>query len=283
MVLAAVHHLGEDVFAVRTPTDVGDIPLGGKIFHLQPGGASGGEIIDPHGHFLGVHAVHGVLDELELSGAVPDVQKGEFRHLGLVFPVESHFGAIRAHEPAGIDAEFVAADGFSVNDILAVGGGNDKALFADIVPGEEASAFLKEGKALLRGLFLRPTLDHAAIVIKLEKRRAGVAGASVDGFFHGEVPSGMRGARVKDALLSIRKSAGEKGACYDGEMFHKLELKEKGFFRFGEGTVFGRVRCHHVHDGFLIAAPGEDTLVFFVMHGDPRTGHLGELPGHFLV
>ena len=158
--LAAVHNLGIDIAGVRAPGNVGDVPFLGEILHIQPYGGAGGEIIDPNGHLFGSHPVHGVLDLREGSGAGVDVQQRELGHHGLVFPVESHFGTVRRHIPAGIDAEFVSAYRFPENQIGTVGRGDDKTLFPCVVPGKKAAPVREEGIAGL-GALGHPFVDGA--------------------------------------------------------------------------------------------------------------------------
>ena len=151
VVLAAVQDLGIEAAAVRAPGDVGDVTFCGKVVYFQINGFSAGKIVHANGYLFRVHAVHGVFDLLELSGAGVDVQKGKPGNLVLVFAVKGHLAAVRRHVPAGINPKLVAAYRFSVYQVGPVGGGNHKALFPLVVPGEEATAVCEEGVALFGG------------------------------------------------------------------------------------------------------------------------------------
>ena len=209
--LAAVQNLGIDVLGIRAPGDVGDIALRAEVIYLEVGGAARGKVIDAHGHLLGVHSVHGVFDLPQFSGTGPDVQKREPAYLVLVFSIEGHGAAVRAHVPAVVNAELVPAHRFSVNQVGSVGGRNHKVEVFLEVFGVEAAFLLVEGVSALGtgGRFV----GDAAVGLQEEAGSAGIAHTPVDGFLHGEVLARMGFPYVDDAVLGKRKSAGEKGAC----------------------------------------------------------------------
>ena len=49
------------------------------------------------------------------------------------------------------------------------------------------------------------------------------------------------------------------------------------------GAVRGGFLVYAVHDGPFIAAPGEGTLILFIVDGDTETCHLDKLLGHLFV
>ena len=189
--------------AVRAPGDIGDVTFCGKVVYLQINGFPAGKIVHANGYLFRVHAVHGVFDLLELSGAGVDVQKGKPGNLVLVFAVKGHFAAVRRHVPAGVNPELVAAYRFSVYQVGAVGGGNHKALLPLVVPGEEAAAVCEEGVALFGGFL--GFVGKGAVGLQEHAGNAGIAHALVDGLFHGEVFTVVGGLYVHNGVLGPSK------------------------------------------------------------------------------
>lgn len=218
VVLAAVQNLGKDVLGIRAPGDVGDIALRGEIVHLEVGGVARGKVVYAHGHFFGVHPVHGILDLPELSGAGLDVQEREPANLVLVFAVEGHGRAVRAHVPAIVDAELVAAHRFSIDQVGAVGGGYHEVEVLLEVLGIEAAFLLVEGISALG--MTGGLVGDGAVGLKEQARSAGIAYPPVDGFLHGEVLARMGFSHIDDAVLRKRKSAGAKDTCSQDKSSH---------------------------------------------------------------
>ena len=204
VVLAAVDDLGVQAPGIGAPGKVGDVAGVVEILHVQPDGLAGGEGVNAHGNNLGGHAVHGVVDELELSGAGFNVQEGELGNLALVFLVKRHLGGIRRQVPSGIDAELVAAHAFSVNGAGIRGLGNADGDVLITVFYIQAAFFREEGEPALGG---RRPGGH------LVPGDAGIAHSFENGLFHGEVFTRMGRAGVNNPVLRKSKSAGEKGAC----------------------------------------------------------------------
>ena len=90
---------------------------------------------------------------------------------------------------------------------------------------------------------------------------AAVANSLVDGLLHCEVLAGMGFTHVYDAVLSKKCAAHKDSAQYGQCFFHTLQ-EERIFYC----DISGFKGCF-VYYGFFISAPGEYTLVLFVMHG----------------
>ena len=117
VMLAAVYNLCVNILFVRAPGKVGDVTFFGKVIYIQPNGAIFLEIINADFQKLRIHTVHGVFNELQLSGAGLDIQDREIRDVGLVFSVIGQFDMGRRPFKALCKAKLVSHGSAAVNNI----------------------------------------------------------------------------------------------------------------------------------------------------------------------
>ena len=95
VLLGTVQHLYVDAVICRPPCYVGQITFIIKISDIHPNGGVFCCIIDSQCYDLRLHAVHGVPDLLESTGAGCDVQQRELRDAALILLVERNTAAVR--------------------------------------------------------------------------------------------------------------------------------------------------------------------------------------------
>ena len=137
MVLASVQYLYEDEFVVRAPAYVGQVALLSEVSDLGVYGTARGKVVDAKGYELGIHTVHRVFDLPEFSRAGVDVQEREVRDTAFVLAVEGKFLLAGGPEDASVYAKLVAADAFSVGDLVILAYGNN-VLYAVLAGVEKA-------------------------------------------------------------------------------------------------------------------------------------------------
>ena len=121
-VLTAGQLKEEDVFGIGRPGNIGEIAVRGvacpQIYALARG-----RIEDSHGDFVARHARHGIFLRSglrHLGGAIHFyVDEGKIRDHALVHAVESQQSSVGTPECALVDAELIAVDGGSVEQLAA--------------------------------------------------------------------------------------------------------------------------------------------------------------------
>jgi len=266
LVLAPGEDLDPDLAAVGGPADVRQVALVGKVVDVHPDRLPAFGVIDPEGDELRDHAVHRVADLLQRAGAGGDVQKGKFRHAGLVLAVESDLPAVRRPEDAPVDAEFVAADALAIDD--AVGAFRDEGPFPVFIDppqaaaeavGPLAAAFRLAGDAIgvvrtLSGTEARGA-GAGAVHLAVFPQMAGVVGESKARHPLVVLGGAGQGAGLVEILLgqhaASRKCGGTGGenAVLGGEGCRqqggktKKKVLDEGF-HIGYSIVISSIRVH---------------------------------------
>ena len=119
VLLASVEDLDEDLRAVRSPADVGEVLVVAVLVHLHICCLASGDVIYSELNVFRVHSGHRVFDFFEGAGSGGDVQEREAGHFAFVLAVECHFAAVWSDEDTSVDAEFVAAYVLAVGDFWA--------------------------------------------------------------------------------------------------------------------------------------------------------------------
>lgn len=142
VVLLAVDFGNIDVFLRGVPADVGEVhlALGNALVtarvHIDDVVVGG--VIDAECHLVALHAGHGVLEGLFAGDAGRGVDEGIVRDHGLVHAVEGQIAALGRPEGAFFDAELIAMDRLTEDDVLVgVFDGEDLVAVLDIEVGAD--------------------------------------------------------------------------------------------------------------------------------------------------
>ena len=223
MVLAAVDDLDIQDAPVGRPADVRQVSLFAEVLDIQVDGLPRQAVVHPQGNQFGVHPVHRVLDGDEAAGAGLDVQEGEIRHAGFVFPVKGEFRAVRRPEDAAVDAEFIPADALAEDQVAPVGKGDCRRIGP---VGDEQAVALAEGlpggghrhglaRESLRRLPLAVLeVGIGVVILPPEVAVLGDDGPVQDDVLHrqelaGRVAGGMD---IEDARLGKKCASGKESA-----------------------------------------------------------------------
>ena len=114
VLLLPVHHLYDDLAAVRSPGYVGQIALVAEVVHLAADRAAGGQVIDQQADMLGGHSGHRVAYLAQFARTAAYVQQREEAHRPFVLAVEGYAAGIGTPEYASVYAELVAADRLAI-------------------------------------------------------------------------------------------------------------------------------------------------------------------------
>ena len=120
VLLAAVKYLYKNLVTLWSPAYIRKVLVVSEVVSLDVYSSAGCHVIYSETYVFRVHSGHRVLDLLEASGPGGDVQKRECGDLGLILAVKGKSAPVRAPEDATLDAEFVAMDGFTVDDFKKV-------------------------------------------------------------------------------------------------------------------------------------------------------------------
>lgn len=116
--LRAVEYLCIDGLAVGRPRNVGDIAFVVEIVDVEPSGISGSRIVYSDRNPFGIHAVHRILYLDERTRPRRDVEQRKGRNARFVLDIECQPRTVGRREQTAGDAEFVARNRRSANDVL---------------------------------------------------------------------------------------------------------------------------------------------------------------------